>query len=486
MQQDRIETIQPLIIADSTGKIYYKSQPKQSEVHWAIRNRYKTGIDKYFFSGSAGSGKSILMRWEAHNQCIHNAGIRILLLRSSFPELERTHITQVSTDLDGSIIKYNQNKKVVQYFNGSVLEFGYGERKDDISQYLSAEYDIIMIDELTTIPFEFTLILMSRMRTRKKGFMPFLLTASNPGGIAHRYVKSYFIDKDFDEEFPELSSQYQPEKILFIPATVYDNPALLDNDPYYIDRLKALPPLERKRFLEGSWDLFESMFFSTYSKSVHVIKKFDIPKTWNKIAGMDYGNVSCAYIITQDPQSKIFYVTDEWVEKNKSATEKARSYKMFLRDRGYMDILTIGDTNMFAKLKEFGGDFKPSVDYFRAEGLKFKMISKKSEDTRKFRRYCNDYIKDLLNWSKDDNGLYIVRPKVYFFENCKYLTKTIPELNIDKNDDRDYDRYQDNTHGVDAFKMGLISFRNNSNRVSGEQLNYLRQYLNKVKESVKL
>jgi hypothetical protein len=68
--------------------------------------------------------------------------------------------------------------------------------------------------------------------------------------------------------------------------------------------------------LDGAWELQESMFFDKFSRETHVIQPFQIPKDWNKIAGMDYGNTTCAYTITQDPKSKIFYVTNEWVMKN--------------------------------------------------------------------------------------------------------------------------------------------------------------------------
>src|SRR5262249_37060304 len=39
----------------------------------------------------------------------------------------------------------------------------------------------------------------------------------------------------------------------FIPARVFDNPALLERDPGYLRRLKALDPVARRRLLDGDW-----------------------------------------------------------------------------------------------------------------------------------------------------------------------------------------------------------------------------------------
>lgn len=56
----------------------------------------------------------------------------------------------------------------------------------------------------------------------------------------------------------------------YIPALLWDNPALLKKDPEYLDTLKSLPPVERAQFLDGCWmsqkgagDLFQQSWFTT-------------------------------------------------------------------------------------------------------------------------------------------------------------------------------------------------------------------------------
>ncbi len=57
----------------------------------------------------------------------------------------------------------------------------------------------------------------------------------------------------------ELVAQYGAESfplsLTFIPASVYDNKILLEKDPGYLAKLKALPPVDRERLLHGNWKI---------------------------------------------------------------------------------------------------------------------------------------------------------------------------------------------------------------------------------------
>ena len=70
---------------------------------------------------------------------------------------------------------------------------------------------------------------------------------------------------------------------VFIPAKVSDNPALLEADPRYVDRLKAVGSPERVRaWLEGDWNVVEGSFFPEFTHARHVIPPFPIPADWTK------------------------------------------------------------------------------------------------------------------------------------------------------------------------------------------------------------
>ena len=77
---------------------------------------------------------------------------------------------------------------------------------------------------------------------------------------------------------------------MFIPARVYDNPSLMDNDPMYVKRLEALPEQDRKALLDGDWNIFAGQYFKDWRVYKHVVEPFYIPKIWKRFIGGDYGH----------------------------------------------------------------------------------------------------------------------------------------------------------------------------------------------------
>ena len=57
------------------------------------------------------------------------------------------------------------------------------------------------------------------------------------------------------EELPPGFDPPRPISVTFIPATVFDNPALLRVNPEYLAWLLSLPTLERERLLGGNWKI---------------------------------------------------------------------------------------------------------------------------------------------------------------------------------------------------------------------------------------
>jgi len=462
LQSQLNKNIPPLKIIDKdSGVLLYESQPKQTVFHNIIETRDVNGIRKILYGGSARSGKSEALRWEGHNQCLRHEAIRGLLLRSTYPELEETHISKLAFDLPPQYATYNDNKHRLVYSNGSVLKFGYGQRISDFQQYLSTEWDFIMVDELVTMPFKLVLLMQMRLTASHAGYIPFMAAGTNPGANENaQMVKSYFIEKDFGAEYPDLCSKdkpYNPDEISFIQAYVHDNYKLIEKDPEIVSRLQNLPDEEKKLYYEGSWEISVGQFFSKFSRDIHVIEPFEVPKHWRCVAGMDYGNITCVEVVYQDPATKYFYVAYEWDEENEEVENKAKSYLRFLFTAGLLDVVTVADITMFGKLKEYGQKIMASNEYFKQLGVIVKPVSKKSKDEKKFRVFCAGHIRSLLNWQKDKNGFFIKKPKIYIFNRCKKLIKTFPKLIASETDAMDWDMYKNDPHYVDALKFALIS-----------------------------
>jgi phage terminase large subunit len=153
-------------------------------------------------------------------------------------------INKLKEELPQNMYRYTEKNHVMK-IGKSRLTFGYCQTKNDIRQFQGIEYDFICIEEITQWTYEEFRILMSSLRTSKDRYQPNCFMSGNPGGIGHAWVKRLFVDRDFDPSENEKADDY-----VFIPATIYDNPVLMNNDPSYYQNLLSLPGQWRKAYLE--------------------------------------------------------------------------------------------------------------------------------------------------------------------------------------------------------------------------------------------
>ena len=85
------------------------------------------------FGGARGGGKSWAVRWKAKMLALQYAGIRILIVRRTYPELMNNHIVQLRSELAG-IARYNDKDKVIKFENGSTINFTYCARDADLDR----------------------------------------------------------------------------------------------------------------------------------------------------------------------------------------------------------------------------------------------------------------------------------------------------------------------------------------------------------------
>ena len=258
------------------------------------------------FGGARGGGKSWSVRTKAKILAVSHKGIKILIVRRTFPELVNNHINQLREELHG-IAKYNKTEKVFTFPNGSTIKFGYCNNDKDLDQYQGAEYDVIFLDEATQLQ-EMWIKKITACVRGVNDFPKRIYYTCNPGGASHGYFKRLFIDRQYEDgEVPEDYS--------FIQALVTDNKALMESQPDYIKQLEALPPKLREAWLYGRWDIFEGQFFEDFRTTpdiekcteagisqeqalqqrrwTHVIEPFDLNKGdcrgWNIMRSYDFG-----------------------------------------------------------------------------------------------------------------------------------------------------------------------------------------------------
>lgn len=227
---------------------------------------YFTEAFETLYGGAAGGGKSDLLLGLART--MHG---RSLLLRRSFPDLERSLISR-SLEFFGDHTFYNSTKHIWN-IDGRRIEFGHMENigtpqvPKDEAQYASAPYDFIGFDQLEQFPQYAYEFMFSRARSTTRKRVRVLATA-NPVGENIQWImqrwRAWLVDGTAkpgelryykrDEQGNDIETTADDPDGLsrtYIPAGLKDNPYL---DDEYRRVLSALPEPLRSALLNGDWN----------------------------------------------------------------------------------------------------------------------------------------------------------------------------------------------------------------------------------------
>lgn len=406
--------------------------------------------DEVLYGGAAGGGKSFGQVADALLYALKFPGIRQLILRRTFPELKRSLILTSLSLYPKSLCRYQTANHRFLFVNGSEIEFGYCDSENDVTQYQSAEYDVIRFDELTHFTeFQYR-YLLSRIRG-VNGHPKQVKSTSNPGGIGHRWVKERFIGQEGEWRGEDGRTR------VFIPATVRDNRFLMDADPAYLKRLEQLPEQEKRALLYGDWDLFEGQAFSEFCNNregyhsrvgTHVIAPFAIPAHWRRFRSFDFGYAK--------PFAVQWWAVDE--------DGRAYLYRQLYGSTGKPNegvrwtVQQIGreireTEERFEQGRTITGIADPSIwDCSRGESVA-EMLEKTGvyfEPGDNARIAGKMQLHYRLQF--DEQGL----PMLYVFESCRDFIRTIPSLIYDKNRPEDIDTNGED-HDYDACRYFLMA-----------------------------
>ena len=413
------------------GELY----PKQWEFIES-RTRYTA------YGGARGGGKTHVLIRGCVRGALSYPGIKILILRRTYPELEQTIIQPMnrlinSATMDGRpcgdiIASYNGTMRMLFFSNGSTVKFGHLQSAAAITEYQGQEYDWIYMDEAT----HFTEYEFRTMGATLRGVndIPkhFYLTC-NPGGVGHQWVKRLFVTREY--EGSENGKDYS-----FIPATVEDNEALMKASPEYIQMLDTLPPDIRAAHRYGDWDAMAGQYFSEFKRDRHVVKPFLVPTEWPKYRAFDYGlDMFACYWLAIDFEDRV-WVYREYCESGLIVSQAAEAMRRLTPPEERIQF-TVAPPDMWSTQKDTG---RTMAEIFAENGIGIVRAS-----NQRVQGWMG--VKEFLRERGDG------KPGMLITEDCARLIRDLPALQHDEKNPSDCAKEpHDITHSPDAIRYGLI------------------------------
>lgn len=398
------------------------------------------------FGGARGGGKSWAVRTKAKLLCGRYPGIKLLIVRRTYEELQKNHIRTLRQELLG-VVSYSDKDKLMTFPNGSTISFIYCAKDSDLDRLQGAEFDIIFLDEATQLS-EFQMKAISACLRGVNAFPKRIYYTCNPGGQGHAYIKRIFIDKRY-----EVGEN--PEDYTFIQSLVTDNYALMRDNPDYVQQLKALPAKLRAAWLEGQWDIFEGQFFEDFRiepdrdlceqlgitpdearathRCTHVIDPFEIPKGWTICRSFDWGYskpYSCAWWAV-DYDGVMYRILEDY-----GCTDEPNTGVKKTPDAVFDGIHQIEQEHPMLAGREIFGVADPAIwDAQKGESIaetaeKYGVYFEKGDHKR-----IPGWLQMHYRFQFDENGYAMG----YIFSNCKAFIRTIPLLMYDEHKVEDLD-----------------------------------------------
>lgn len=427
------------------------------------------------YGGAAGGGKSYALLADLIRYA-HLSDHRALLIRRTLDEL--TELIDKSKQLypkafPGAVFK--ESKSMWVFPSGATAWFSYLDRDKDVTRYQGQAFNWIGIDEITHYPTPFVWeYLRSRLRTTNPEIKPYMRCTANPGGVGGWWVKKMYIDPsppyesfaacdiDSGEVYKWPPSHEKAGQALFqrkfIPARLTDNPYLMQ-DGQYEAMLRSLPEVERKRLLEGDWEVAEGAAFPEFARSLHVIEPFEIPIGWQRFRAADYGyaSPSCVLWGTVDFDGNI-YIYRELYGAGYTGERLARLILEMERNDPTM-AMSILDTSCWNKT-----GLGPSI----AETMIRNGVRWVPADRDRISGKVEMHRRLAINERTGE-------PRLKVFATCTNLIRTLSSIPTSKTNPEDVDTKADD-HAYDALRYMIMTRQSNQPT--------LNTALNKIKDRV--
>jgi hypothetical protein len=412
---------------------------KQLLLHAAARVAdIEDGPDEIGYGGARGPGKSTAVFAQlALDDSQRRTGLKSLYLRKIGKQAREQLDDMRLKLLSFTTHDYNRSSGLISFPNGSRILTGHFKAEQDIDNYLGLEYDVIAVEEATTLTRTKKQALRDSNRTSRRDWRPRMYYTTNPGGVGHGWFKRRFV----------VPWERGREKYtIFIPGTLDDNPFL---DAGYRRRVEENTGWRLRAYRYGDWNIAAGQFFTTWNEAIHVIESesgFKPLQEWVFWCAMDYGvtHYNVVHLLAMDNDRNV-YVLDEQAARRQLVPQNADQIKDMLARNG----LGIGDLSVFlagqdvfAKRHEHRGRYESIADKYGREGIVL-------EPANMDRISGAAKIMDMLGDESAGIGA-----RLFVHERCARLVDQIPSMQHDPSRPEDVlkeDVDEDGDGGDDAY-----------------------------------
>ena len=390
-----------------------------------------------------------------------------LIIRRTYPQLQKN----VKPETDSLYLPYgaqwNEQKHQYTFPSGARIILAHCNDAKALLDFVGGNYNVMVVDEANQFHPGWIEKLYGSLRTSNPNINPQMIMTANPGEVGHNYLKRTFVDKckptiirkDYSEEFDvyynvtQTAKPYIDEEGIsyqYIPATVFDNRSILDNDKQYVRALKKMSETMRAMWLEGNWDVMVGSFFDNWDTFRHTVPEKDF--VWKKdfskethllYRAYDYGTKSpfvCLFIAVDKMGKAIVF--DEIIRTGMASSHQVKYINEYTKTKYGLEpedfTMEIADPGYWQKHSEKDGiPYSPSQFY--------------SDNGIYLTRGINDRIAGAAlvyeALSIPEDGI----PKLKYRTNCEYSIETIPALPTSQTKRNDVDTNADD-HSYDAVR----------------------------------
>lgn len=268
--------------------------PKQKRFFYNIFDNDLARFNWYV--GGFGSGKTYIGSQAAVRLAMMAPGGRGLIARQTLVDLKATTMKTFFEVCDRRLIKkWNKTENLLTFINGHEIYF-WG--LDDIEKLKSLELGWFWMDEVDEVNMETFKIAQGRLRHPSQPKRLGYITSNSEG---KNWTYKVFVKGE------GLARAEDINKYWVVKAPSNENTHLPQD---YLDTLNSYTGDLYKRYVLGSWDVFEGQIFPDFRRAVHSVRPFAIPKEWMRFRMMDWGEnnpTTCGWIAMDNEKNLWYY-----------------------------------------------------------------------------------------------------------------------------------------------------------------------------------